>query len=97
MDEFVLDPHQKDTAPMMGCGHAANGVRAGSGEPVCIICFGIMPGATVVVTAPDLEGRTARCTYGDHADVPSSTSLAFFAHRPSAAFDNYYCGCFGWD
>lgn len=81
---------------MMGCGHSAN-AKKGDGSPVCVICYGITPGADTVVTSPDLTGRIARCSYGSHADVPSSTGLAFFSHRPDQQHDNYYCGCFGWD
>lgn len=28
---------------------------------------------------------------------PSSTNLAFFAHKPDQAEDEFYCGCWGWD
>jgi len=94
---------------MMGCGHASNAVSAG--EPVCVICVGIVPGAREVVAGPDLTGREAHCSYhtpgrygrgaverdGRHAWTPSRDSLAFFEYRPDAATDLYYCGCFGWD
>ncbi len=83
------------TTPMMECGHAANATRAG--DPVCAICFGITADAENIAAAPDLEGRTAVCSYAGHKPVPSSTSLAFFAHDPSKTFDLYYCGCWGWD
>jgi hypothetical protein len=83
---------------------------------------------------PNLEGRTARCSYfGGNANrkpysgcdpcaatgrcnctAPSSESLAFFryhgadtpegaAQQPqnrrfeSGRFDEFYCGCHGWD
>lgn len=80
---------------MMACGHSANGVNRGA--PVCVICVGIVPGARQVVTAPDLAGRIAQCSYGDHRPVPSSIALPFFEYRPSEPEDLYYCGCFGWD
>ena len=92
------------TPPMMQCGHAANAVRSGTTEPVCVICLGIVPGADVVDDSPpDLTGREARCNHdnGDakHANkrIPSSTSSAFFTYQPKQKFDRYYCGCFGWD
>ena len=90
--------------PMMMCGHSAQGVD-GTGAPVCVVCFG-RPEAATVAPAPDLGGRMATCTYKDggklrkHPDgapVPSSTSLAFFKRHPTAATDEYYCGCWGWD
>ena len=28
---------------------------------------------------------------------PSHTRLAFFKSRPLEQYDEYYCGCFGWD
>lgn len=81
---------------MMGCGHSANAKRE-DGSPVCVICYGITPGADTVVTPPDLSGRVAQCIYGAHGKVQSSTSLPFFSHRPTLPHDDYYCGCFGWD
>jgi hypothetical protein len=80
--------------PMMACGHAANAVMGD--KPVCVICYGITEGADVVVSAPDLEGRTAKCTTCGATEA-SSTSLPFFRHYPEAEFDSYYSGCRGWD
>ena len=80
---------------MMKCGHAANATRGG--KPVCVICYGISPGADEVdESPPDLTGRVAKCTSCSRT-APSRTSLAFFAHRPDAEMDSYYCGCWGWD
>lgn len=80
---------------LMGCGHVANAEH--NGKPVCVICFGIHPGATEIVDeAPSLEGRTAYCTYCDK-EVPSDYSLPFFEYRPNKEYDKYYCGCRGWD
>ena len=89
---------------MMKCGHAAQAVN-GKGEPVCVICVGINPGATVVDDAPpSLAGRMAECSYRrpgpypeNHRAVPSDPGLPFFEHRPDSPTDRYYCGCFGWD
>lgn len=90
--------------PMMECGHAAN-ASDGNGNPSCVICVGIVPGAQITVETPNLEGRMARCTYRhDRAGRehmvfrPSSNTLAFFNHRPDQEQDEFYCGdCWGWD
>ena len=82
--------------PMMKCGHAANATRGG--EPVCVICVGIRPGAIEIdPSPPDMSGRQATCTTCRRAPVPSSASLAFFSYLPDWEFDSYYCGCRGWD
>lgn len=80
---------------IMECGHAANATC--KGEPICVICTGIHPGAKTIAKTPDLTGRTARCSYGGHADVPSRLNLAFFEYLPGQEFDRYYCGCYGWN
>lgn len=119
------------TPVMMGCGHAANAVND-KGEHSCVICVGIHPGAEIVVKAPDLTKRKAKCSCGKI--VKSDVKLAFFeylgegsqasinickhchyhytAHtgksnnpyicknfesQGALEFDNYYCGCRGWD
>jgi len=83
------------TRPLMKCGHSANGEDE-NGNPVCVICAGITPDAKIVADTPNLEGRTARCTYCGR-EAPSSTNLAFFEYRPDQPYDEYYCGCYGWD
>ena len=30
-------------------------------------------------------------------EAPSSPALAFFHSKPDAPYDEYYCGCSGWD
>lgn len=79
--------------PLMACGHAAQGTSQ-DGQPVCAICVGLHPGATVAAETPDLTGRFARCFCGRLA--PSDTSLAFFGFR-GGEFDTWYCGCRGLD
>jgi hypothetical protein len=89
---------------MMKCGHAAN-AENGKGEPSCVICVGIHPGAEVVDDAPpSLAGRIAKCNYSHGRDgkpckkpAPSHSGLPFFTGKPNEAFDEYYCGCWGWD
>jgi len=36
-------------------------------------------------------GAICRC------EEPSSSSLPFFEHLPGNEFDEFYCGCHGWD
>ena len=44
----------------------------------------------------DLTGRHAKCTYCGRIE-PSTNALAFFQHHPKNDYDEYYCGCRGWD
>lgn len=44
---------------------------------------------------PDLARREARCYCG--MLTPSKPSLAFFRMQPERKYDEYYCGCKGWD
>jgi len=30
-------------------------------------------------------------------EKPSNTNLAFFQHNPTREYDEFYCGCYGWD
>ena len=44
----------------------------------------------------DLTGRFAKCSYCGR--IESSTNhLAFLRHCPKNDYDEYYCGCRGWD
>lgn len=80
---------------MMKCGHAANGTRH-NGEPVCVICFGLRPGAHEIDEAPPLlAGREAKCDCGSRQ--ASSSDLAYFEATPELATDLFYCGHNGWD
>jgi len=83
---------------MMKCGHAANATN-GDGKPVCVICMGLGVGADQIdENPPDLTNRIAVCSYGrNHGKQPSNTNLAFFEYCPAKEFDEYYCGCRGWD
>ena len=98
--------------PLMKCGHVANGADKND-QPVCVMCIGLNTGADVVDDRQlNLDGREARCRYarvgkygcatgelrGDrHGYRPSSLSLPFFGSCPDKEFDEYYCGCWGWD
>lgn len=85
-------------AYLMKCGHSAN-AQDSQGNPVCVICVGVDPGATEVEKeafgTEGLEGREAKCSCGNHG--PSKWELPFFEYQPEASFDKYYCGCRGWD
>lgn len=62
-----------NAAAMMGCGHVANAMD-GDGKPVCVICVGIDPRATIEVTEDQfsaLLGRRARCDYYGQASTRS--------------------------
>lgn len=37
--------------------------------------------------------KTLRCK----CECQSSSDLAFFKHQPAKPFDEFYCGCKGWD
>ena len=78
---------------MMACGHASNAVS--NGKPACAICNV----TTIAKDAVDLSNRQARCSYYKNckSSSPSSKDLAFFGYKPDREFDNYYCGCMGWD
>ena len=85
--------------PMMKCGHAANAITMGSNKPCCAICVGIHQGAEEVDdNPPDLTGRMARCAYRNcQSKQKSITNLPFFESKPNEEYDEYYCGCRGWD
>jgi hypothetical protein len=99
------------TPVLMACGHSTHAVQADTREPVCVICVGIDPRARVRATPEQetaaTEGRMMRCSYTKGQDgkpcharlnpVPSNTSAAFFNSRPGEDYDQFYCGCWGWD
>ena len=105
---------------MMKCGCAAQGVRTATKgvkhEPPLPACL-IHDCIEVADAAPNLDGRTARCTYRSckthlakyrdthygelRADgrsyAPSALKLPFFQSKPTEEYDEYFCGCMGWD
>jgi len=85
MPTVRLQPHHKNNPPMMACGHSANGTDE-QGNPVCVICVGIVDGARTVVTEPDLSDRKAKCAECTRI-VDSKLSLAFFRHLPGRQYD----------
>ena len=45
---------------------------------------------------PSLQGRKAKCSFcGQIKD--SDYDLPFFEYKPDKEYDEYYCGCGGWD
>lgn len=84
---------------LMKCGHVANAIDA-DGKPICVICFGIRKGAKEVERELDenetIPNRYARCMYCGKK-VESRWNLPFFEYKPEENFDEFYCGCGGWD
>ena len=83
---------------MMKCGHSATS-NTQEGEPCCLVCY---PREESMIEDPSineelLAGREATCCYGMHKIVKSSPNLPFFSYRPKSKYDEYYCGCYGWD
>lgn len=81
---------------LMKCGHSAQGINTETKQPVCLICMC----EEVAENIPDLIGRKARCSYFGNrcnSEVDSRVELAFFKYKPNAKYDEYYCGCYGWD
>lgn len=76
--------------PLMKCGHTAN--AESNGKPCCVICDCF----EIADTKPNLEGRKARCTYCNKM-TDSSYNLPFFEYQANKTYDEYYCGCRGWD
>lgn len=80
--------------PLMKCGHTANGtLNTKDGEkPYCVIC----DCQELAEEKPTLTGRKAACwCCGKIKD--SDYGLPFFKHNPDYEYDEFYCGCDGWD
>ena len=75
----------------MKCGHKGYG-QTSDGLPYCPICMC----GDVAEKEPPIENRQAECSYCSKKEK-SSFSLPFFRYRPNREFDEYYCGCEGWD
>lgn len=76
---------------LMKCGHTANGTTM-DGKPYCVICNC----KEVREDKPSLEGRKAKCGWCERM-VDSNYNLPFFEYKPNEEYDEYYCGCNGWD
>ena len=80
---------------MMRCGHSANAMKQVAVDdeiPCCAIC----DCDEIDENKPDLTNRKAQCPYCSKI-VNSEFSLPFFEYRPKHAYDEYYCGYYGWD
>lgn len=84
---------------LMKCGHVANAVDA-DGKPICALCVLIRDGAREVERELNehepIPNRRAKCSLCGKI-VVSSWGLPFFGYNPNKDFDEYYCGCCGWD
>jgi hypothetical protein len=83
----------------MKCGHIADS-HDPYGNPVCSSCTEFNNKADEIekecVGNVGLEGRLAKCVYGDNKTV-SRWELSGFNYFPENEFDEYYCGCYGWN
>lgn len=84
---------------LMKCGHVSNAITL-EGEPVCVICApdetSYLVDREILDDNDALKGRKARCSYCGK-QVDSNWFLPFFHCKPNESFDEYYCGCGGWD
>lgn len=87
----------------MKCGHADNAVlvqKDGSKIPFCAICNCGEIAKEITESTEGLKERTAVCLQhksGGNKPVPSNWNLPFFQYKPNNQYDEYYCGCWGWD
>jgi hypothetical protein len=101
-----------ETKSMMGCGHAANAVSAGKPVCVIcvgihpgareVVTAPDLTNREACCSYRQASGKTHQSKNlvvrdGRHGWTKSTTILPFFEHLPEQAFDEYYCGCFGWD
>lgn len=75
----------------MKCGHTAN-AETSDGKPYCIIC----DCGELAEQKPKLTNRRAKCAFCGKT-VDSEYDLPFFQACPDKEYDEYYCGCGGWD
>lgn len=79
---------------MMKCGCDNAGAYT-NGEKENPICITHNERELMNITI-DLKGRLAKCSYGCKP-VQSNVNLDFFKYQPEKEFDQYFCGCCGWD
>ena len=79
---------------LMKCGHVANAIY--EGKICCAICAPKKEAFEEVEELPSEKGRKARC-FLCNKEVDSNWDLPFFEYKPNSKFDEYYCGCRGWD
>jgi len=107
----MIDVWKGEDKPIMQCGHTANALlqfpnsealqketddmRENIPVHVCVICD-----TKITTEKSSLEGRKARCSgckREDKSETDSRWNLPFFKHKPNSEFDEYYCGCWGWN
>lgn len=76
---------------LMKCGHVSNAVTH-DGKHVCVICNCKEVSKNDII----LKERKARCCMCGRI-TESKETLPFFKYTPNKEFDEYYCGCGGWD
>ena len=77
----------------MKCGCSSSGCfDTKTKKPVCSI-----HDCEEIIKRPNLEGRQAKCVYGQHEIVDSDIKLYYFRYLPNKTYDEYYCGCFGYE
>lgn len=88
--EKAFDKSIPSDKPLMKCGHSANATS--NDKPICVIC-----GCDELADfQPNLTGRKAKCSYCKK-EADSNVNLPFFEYKPDKEYDEYYCGCYGWD
>lgn len=81
---------------LMACG-CVNIAVTSDGKPACPIHDCLEIKREIVSPTEGLEGRKARCSYHCGSESESKWTLPFFKYKPNEQYDEYYCGCFGWD
>ena len=82
---------------IMRCGHSANSTKQIAVDdeiPYCVICD--CDEVYMDIESFASQGRKAKCFYCDKIE-DSRPTLAFYKLRPDKPYDEYYCGCEGWD
>ena len=88
-----------DETKMMKCGGAGNAMTWKDGKPIPCCSrhhWHTEDAITIDDNPPSLENRMASCT-DCHILTSSNLHLAFFHYMVGQEFDEYYCGCQGWD
>lgn len=83
----------------MKCGHVSNAFIGNTNKPCCAICAPDPEAFVIdheVFENKGLKGRKAKCRWCNKT-TESNWRLPFFKYRPDKDYDDYYCGCGGWD
>lgn len=93
---------------LMKCGHVARAYHSVTKKPFCPVCLC----DAEMSEMPNLANRTARCYNFGHeviskisrysrfvcnTECASDLNLPFFKYQPDNKYDQFYCGCEGWD